>query len=99
VLELLEVMHCVLEVPEVMCCVLLCMLEALKGGICLCEVLEVMYSVLLCVLGAVGGWLRFGVSKFPLWQFSLYSPPPFTPLNRSTNIPAMTPDVHAGLVL
>ena len=30
-LELLEVMYCVLEVPEVMCCVLLCMLEAVGG--------------------------------------------------------------------
>jgi len=63
----------VLEVPEVMCCVLLCMLlcmlEALKGGICLCEVLEVMHSVLLCMLETAGGGLGFGVSKFPLWQF------------------------------
>ena len=43
----------VLEVPETMRCVLLCMLEAVEGGLCLLEALEVM----LCMLKAVEGGL------------------------------------------
>ncbi len=48
----------VLEVAEVMCCVLLCMLEVVEGRLCLLEVLEVaevMCCVLLCMLEAVEG--------------------------------------------
>jgi len=39
-------------VPEVMRCVLLCMLEAVEGGLCLLEALEVvqMVEVIRCVL-------------------------------------------------
>jgi hypothetical protein len=44
----------VLEVPEVMCCVLFCMLEVVEGGLCLLEALEVMLCVLLCVPEAMG---------------------------------------------
>ena len=46
----------VLEVPEVMRCVLLCKLEAVEGGLCLLEVLdvpEVMRCVLFFMLEAV----------------------------------------------
>jgi hypothetical protein len=49
-----------LEVPEVMRCVLLYMLEAVEGELCLQEMQEVpkvMYHVLLCVLEAVDGGL------------------------------------------
>ena len=49
-----------LEVPEVMRCVLLCMLEAVEGGLCLLEILEapkVMCCVLFCMLDAVEGGL------------------------------------------
>ncbi len=55
-----------LEVPEVMPCVRLCMLEAVEGVICLREVSEVlqvlevseaMRCVLFCMLEAVGGGL------------------------------------------
>ena len=47
------------EVVEVMRCVLLCMLEAVEGGLCLREVLEAvevseaMHCVLLCIVEAV----------------------------------------------
>src|SRR5215469_3445725 len=61
-----------------MCCVLLCILEAVEGGFCLPEVpevTEVMRCVLLC-MEAVEGGLSFAVSKFPLCQFSHCSPPP-----------------------
>ena len=44
-----------LEVLEVMRCVLLCMLEALEGVFCLLEVMEVICCVLLCMLDAVEG--------------------------------------------
>ncbi len=53
-----------LEVPEVMCCTLLYMLEAVEGELCLLEVLEVMRCVLLssefvegghCFAGGAGG--------------------------------------------
>ena len=37
--------------------VLLCMLDAVEGGLCLLELLEVMRFVLLCVLEAVEGEL------------------------------------------
>ena len=56
----------VLEVPEVMRRMLLCMLEAVEGGLCLLNVLEVlevpgvpevMRCVLLCILEAVEGRL------------------------------------------
>ena len=49
--------------PDVMCDVLLCMLEAVEGGFCLIEALEVlempdaMCCVLLCVLETVEGGL------------------------------------------
>jgi len=44
-LEVLELMRCVLLcVLEVMCCVLLCIFEAVEGGLYLPEVLEVMRS-------------------------------------------------------
>src|SRR6266496_3891735 len=48
------------EVPEVMRGVLLCMLEAVEGGLCLLEameVLQVMRCVLLCTLDAAEGRL------------------------------------------
>ena len=75
---------------EVMRCVLLCMLEAMEGRLCLLEVLEAlemtrrvllwMLEVMRCmrlrILDAVEGGLSFGVSKFPLSQFSRYSPLP-----------------------
>ena len=55
-LDLLEMLE-VLEALEVMCRVLVCMLEAEEGEICLLdvllEVLEVMRCVLLCTLEAV----------------------------------------------
>ena len=41
-----------LEVPEEIRCVLLCMLEAVDGGLCL---LEAMRRVMLCMLEAVDG--------------------------------------------
>ena len=41
-----------LEVPEVIRCVLLCMLEAVDGGLCL---LEAMRRVMLCITGGGGG--------------------------------------------
>jgi hypothetical protein len=43
----------VLEVPEVMRCTLLSMLEIVEGGLCVLEVLEVTRCVLLCMLEAV----------------------------------------------
>ena len=79
-LGLLEVLGAfeVQEAPEVIRCVLLCMLEAVEGKLCLLEVPNVM----LCVLGTLyaggcGLGSVFGVSKFLLWQFSCYSPPPY----------------------
>ena len=56
-LEAVEVEVCLLEVLEVMHCVLLCMLEAVEGGFCLLEVPDVMRCVLLCMLEAVEGGL------------------------------------------
>src|SRR5436190_95988 len=57
-----------LEVPVVIRCVLLCMLEAVKGALCLLkvfEVPEVIRCVLLCMLEAVlhhqSVWMRFMV--------------------------------------
>jgi len=53
----------VLDVLEAMRCVLICMLEAVDGGLCLLEVMEVldlpevMCRVLLCMLKAVEGEL------------------------------------------
>ena len=38
-----------MEVPEVMRCVLICILEAVEGEVCLLEVLEVMRCVLPCI--------------------------------------------------
>ena len=43
----------VLELLEVMCCVLLYTLETVNGGLCSLEMLEVMGCVLLCMLKAV----------------------------------------------
>jgi hypothetical protein len=62
-----------LEVLEVMYCVLLCM-EAVEGGLCSLEVLEVseVPEVMHCALlrmEVVEGGLSFGVSKFPLCDF------------------------------
>ena len=45
----------VLEVLEVIRCVLLGMLEAVEGEVCLLEVLEVMRCVLLCMPAVVEG--------------------------------------------
>ncbi len=50
-LEVPDVMHCVLL------CMLLCMLEPREGGLCSLEVVEVMRCVLLCMLEAVEGGL------------------------------------------
>ena len=72
----------VLDVLEMMRCVLHCLLEALEGTLCLLEVLgmlevlEAMRCMLLCMLDTVECGLSFGVSKFPPWQFCCYSPPP-----------------------
>ena len=44
-----------LEVPDVMRCVLLCILEAVEGGFCLLETPE----VIRCLLEAFGGWAQF----------------------------------------
>jgi hypothetical protein len=46
--------HCLVEMVEVMCCVLLCMLEAVEGGFCLLEVPEVICCALLCTEYAGG---------------------------------------------
>ena len=40
------------------------------------EVSATMYCMLICMMEAIEGGLSFRVSKFPLWQFSRYSPPP-----------------------
>jgi hypothetical protein len=45
------------EVPEVMHCVLLCILEAADGALWLLEVPAVMSRVLLCILEVVEGGL------------------------------------------
>ena len=47
----------VLEVIEAMRCVLLCMLEVVKGRLCSLEVIDVMRHVLLCMPEAVEGEL------------------------------------------
>src|SRR6266480_4447901 len=73
VLETMEDGHClietvkVVEVPEVMCCVmldvldvmrvLLCILEAVEDGLCMREAMEVMRCVLLCIRQAAEGGL------------------------------------------
>jgi len=49
---------CVLGVPEVILCVLLCILEAVEGGLCLLEVPEVMRCVLFYMLKAAEGGHR-----------------------------------------
>ena len=49
-LEAVEDRLCLLEVPEVMRCVLLCMLEDVEGTLCLLEVLYCLYA------GCRGGW-------------------------------------------
>ena len=66
-----------LDVPEVMRCVLLlCMPEAVESGLCVLVVLDVldapavMRCVLICMLEAVESELSFEVLKLPLWQFS-----------------------------
>jgi len=51
---------CILEVPEVMHCVLFCMLEAAEGGLYLLETeileaMEVMRRMLLCIAGGARG--------------------------------------------
>ena len=63
----------VLDVPEGIRCVLLCMLEAVDGGLCLLElrvldvldVPEVTRCVLLCMLEAVEGELSLGGFETP----------------------------------
>ena len=52
--------------PDVMRCVLFCMLEAVEGELFLLEDLKVMCCVLLSMLGAVQYELSFEVSK--LWK-------------------------------
>jgi len=47
----------VVEVPYVIRCVQLCMLEAVEGGIWMLEVPEVIRCVLLCMLEVVEGTL------------------------------------------
>ena len=51
----------VLEMPDVMRCVPLCILEAVEGGFCLLETPEVIRFL----LDAVEGGLSVGLSKFP----------------------------------
>ena len=51
-------MICLLDVPEVMRCMLLCILEAVEGELCLLtalEVLEVMRRVRICMPEAAEG--------------------------------------------
>ena len=45
---------CLLDVPEVIRCVLLCMLEAMEGEFCLLQVPEVMHCVLCWRVSRVG---------------------------------------------
>ncbi len=52
----------VLEMPKAMRRVLLCMLEAMEGGLCLLEVLEMTRCVLLCMLRGRGRWVLFAGS-------------------------------------
>ena len=57
---ILEAVEVVPEVPEVMRCVLRCILEVLDGKLCLLEVLQApegMRCVLLCMLEVVEGTL------------------------------------------
>ena len=69
-LEVMEGVLCLPEVPELMCRMILSMpkaaegvfcllevLEVVESGLCLLEVLDVMRSVLLCMLEAVEGVL------------------------------------------
>ena len=56
----MESVLCLLEVAEVMRCVLLCTLEVVEGGprsLEVPEMPEVMHCVLLCILEAVEGGL------------------------------------------
>ena len=46
-----------LAVPEVIRCVLLCMLEVVEDELCLPKVTEAMRGMLLCILEAVEGRL------------------------------------------
>ena len=78
ILEAVEGELCLLEELEATLCMLLCMPEVVEGRLCSLEALEVMRCMLLRMLDAVEGGLGFRVSKFPLWQFSRYSPPPST---------------------
>jgi len=61
----------VLDVSKAMRCMLLCMLEAIEGGLCLQEVFEVLEmlevpKVMDCVLETVESGISLGLSKFPL---------------------------------
>ena len=58
-----------LEVSEVMCCVLLCMLEAVDDELCLLEELGVMRCLLEDAVWRVGSGSWFQKS-IVLWQFS-----------------------------
>ena len=48
ILEAVEGRLCLLDVPEVTRCVLLCMLEAVEGWLCSLDVLEGVRCVLIC---------------------------------------------------
>jgi len=56
----------VLEVPEVIRCVLLCMMEAVEGSLCLLEVLEVP-EVMRCVLSVCWRPRRVGSACWRCW--------------------------------
>jgi hypothetical protein len=68
---LLEVWE-VLEVPEVMCCVPLCMLEAVEGGLCLPEVMRPQ-RMLLCIQAVEGG-ASLGVSIVAVFSLQCANP-------------------------
>ena len=62
---------------EVMRCVLLCMLEAVDGGLCLLEVAGRAGDDALRARYYSFCWrLRVEVLEIQLWQFSRYNPPP-----------------------
>jgi len=79
----------------------LCMLEAVEGGLCSLEVINCVLSVrwrvaggdkrcALRMLEAAESGLGFGASKFPLRQFSRYSPTPLCLLGRSRPRPGLS---------
>jgi hypothetical protein len=74
-LEAVEGELCLLEVPEVMRCVLLCMLEAVEGGMCLPGGVGGVGGNVLCALclEAVEGGLSVGIAIAIAGVFSLQS--------------------------